>query len=51
MVKSKTKAIDIKVNEKKEYLKVKGGYMKNVKLGDEVGNLLIESIQSKLSLP
>ena len=50
MVKSKTKAIDIKVNEKKEYLKVKGGYMKNVKLGDEVGNLLIESIQSKLSL-
>ena len=50
MVKSKTNAIDKKVIEKKEYLKAKGGYMNNTKLGDEVGNLIIESIQAKLSL-
>ena len=50
MVKSKTNAIDRKVFEKKEYLKIKGGYINNTKLGDEVGNLLIESIQTKLSL-
>ena len=50
MVKSKTKAIDRKVLEKKECLKIKGGYINNTKLGDEVGNLLIKSIQTKLSL-
>ena len=50
MVKSKTNAIDRKVLEKKEVLKLKGGYLNNTKLGDEVGNLLIESIQNKLSL-
>ena len=50
MVKSLNDAIDKKVSEKKEFLKVKGGYLNNTKLGDEVGNLLIESIQNKLSL-
>ena len=50
MVKSLNNAIDKKVSEKKEFLKVKGGYLNNTKLGDEVGNLLIESIQNKLSL-
>ena len=50
MIKSKTNAIDQKVTEKKEVMKVKGGYIKNTNIGDEVGNLLIESIQTKLSL-
>ena len=50
MIKSKTKSIDLKVMEKKEYMKVKGGYINNTNIGDEVGNLLIESIQTKLSL-
>jgi len=50
MIKSKTDAIDQKVNEKKEVMKVKGGYINNTNIGDEVGNLLIESIQTKLSL-
>ena len=50
MIKSKTNAIDQKVTEKKEYMKVKGGYINNTNIGDEVGNLLIESIQNKLSL-
>ena len=50
MIKSKTDAIDQKVTEKKEFMKVKGGYIKNTNIGDEVGDLLIESIQTKLSL-
>jgi hypothetical protein len=31
-------------------MKVKGGYINNTNIGDEVGDLLIESIQTKLSL-
>ena len=50
MVKSLNNVIDKKILEKKEYLKAKGGYLYNTKLGDEVGNLIIESIQNKLSL-
>ena len=50
MIKSKTNAMDQKVIEKKEFLKAKGGYLNNTKLGDEVGTLLIKSIQTKLSL-
>ena len=50
MIKSKTIAIDQKVSEKKEFMKVKGGYINNTNIGDEVGDLLIESIQTKLSL-
>ena len=50
MARSINNAIDRKVLEKKEALKIKGGYLINTKLGDEVGNLLIESIQNKLSL-
>ena len=50
MIKSQTDAIDQKVSEKKEYMKAKGGYINNTNIGDEVGNLLIESIQNKLSL-
>ena len=50
MIKSKTTAIEQKVNEKKEVMKVKGGYINNTNIGDEVGDLLIESIQNKISL-
>ena len=31
-------------------LKLNGGYLNNPKLGDEVGDLLIESIQNKLNI-
>ena len=31
-------------------MKVKGGYINNTNIGDEVGDLLIESIQNKISL-
>ena len=48
--KAKTEAIDIKVQQKKQILQLNGGYLNNHKLGDEVGDLLIESIQTKLGL-
>ena len=50
LAKSKNKIIDKKVEEKKLYLKIKGGYLLNTNLGDEVGNLLIGSIKSKLNI-
>ena len=50
MARSKVELLDQKVGEKKEFLKVAGGYIQNVKLGDEVGNLLIKSIQAKLGI-
>ena len=50
MAKSKCDAIDKKILEKKLFLKTKGGYMMNTKLGDEIGKLLIESIKSKLNM-
>ena len=50
MVKAQTENIDNKVQQKKQILKLNGGYLNNPKLGDEVGDLLIESIQSKLNI-
>ena len=48
--KYKSSEIDKKVMEKKLFLKLNGGYLLNQKLGDEVGNLIIESIRSKLNI-
>ena len=50
MAKAQTEAIDNKVNLKKQILHLNGGYLNNPQLGDEVGDLLIESIQAKLSI-
>ena len=50
MVKAQTETIDNKVQLKKQILKLNGGYLNNPKLGDEVGDLLIESIQTKLNI-
>ena len=50
MVKAQTENIDNKVQQKKQILKLNGGYLNNPKLGDEVGDLLIESIQTKLNI-
>ena len=50
MVKAQTDTIDNKVQLKKQILKLNGGYLNNPKLGDEVGDLLIESIQTKLNI-
>ena len=50
MAKAQTEAIDNKVQQKKQILKLNGGYLNNPELGDEVGDLLIESIQTKLGI-
>jgi len=50
MVKAQTENIENKVQQKKQILKLNGGYLNNPKLGDEVGDLLIESIQNKLNI-
>ena len=50
LAKSKNREIEKKVKEKKLFLKLNGGYLLNTQIGDEVGNLLIESILSKLNI-
>ena len=50
MAKAQTEAIDNKVQQKKQILNLNGGYLNNLELGDEVGDLLIESIQTKLGI-
>ena len=50
MVKAQSENIDNKVQQKKQMLKLNGGYLNNPKLGDEVGDLLVESIQAKLNI-
>ena len=42
--------IDNKVRLKKEEMKIKGGYIKNIKIGDEIGNMIIQSIKSKMNV-
>ena len=50
MAKAQTEAIDNKVQQKKQILKLNGGYLNNPELGDEVGDMLLESIQAKLNV-
>ena len=50
MAKAQTETIDNKVQQKKQILNLNGGYLNNPQLGDEVGDLLIESIQTKLGI-
>ena len=50
MAKMHTENIDNKVQQKKQMLRINGGYLNNPELGDEVGDLLIESISNKLKL-
>ena len=42
--------IDEKVNMGNELIKIKGGYQKNVELGDKLNNMLIDSINGKLAV-
>ena len=49
-VKIKNEIIEQKISEKKVFLKLNGGFNLNPMLGDEIGNLLIESMKNKLKL-
>ena len=42
--------MDNEVKQKKEFIKLNGGYEQNPLLGDELGDMLIESIQAKLNV-
>ena len=49
-LKNKIEVIESKYKRNKELLKIKGGYLKNRQLGDNVDELLIDSIKGKLSI-
>ena len=49
-VKNQVKAFDNKLERKQMLLKIKGGYKNDKKTGNDIGNLLIETIQGKLSI-
>ena len=48
LFKIQSDALDKEVQQKEEFLKLNGGYQNNIKIGNEVSNLLIDSIQNKL---
>ncbi len=48
LFKIQSDALDKEVQQKEEFLKLNGGYKNNIKIGNEVSNLLIDSIQNKL---
>ena len=50
MIKAQTDALENEVKQKKEYMKLNGGYQKNPLMGDELGDMLIESIHAKLNV-
>ena len=49
-IKSQIEAMESKYKRDKQLLKLKGGYLKNKELGDNMNELLIDSIQKKLFL-
>ena len=48
--KIQTELLDNQVKQKNQLIKYNGGYEKNPEFGDEVGNMIIESIQAKLQM-
>ena len=46
----KSNDIDNLVKAKKEEMKLKGGYSKNTKMGDEIGKMIIQSIEEKINI-
>ena len=42
--------VDNKVKMKQEEMKMKGGYIRNLKIGDEIGDMLIQSIEAKINI-
>ncbi len=50
IIKGQTDALDNEVKQKNEFMKLNGGYEQNPLLGDELGDMLLESIQAKLNV-
>ena len=50
IVEEKSNDIDNQVKLKKEEMKLRGGYSKNTKMGDEIGKMIIQSIEDKINI-
>ena len=50
IIQKKVENIDEKVKLNKELINVKGGYENNTKLGNEVNNMILDSIKGKLAI-
>ena len=50
IIKGQTEHLDSEAKQKQEYLKLNGGYQQNPEMGDQLGDLLIESIYAKLNV-
>ena len=50
IVEEKSNDIDNQIKLKKEEMKLKGGYSKNTKIGDEIGKMIIKSIEDKINI-
>ena len=49
-VKKQIDVLDEKFEMNKNLIKIKGGYLNNQELGDDMNNLIINSIRGKLAL-
>jgi hypothetical protein len=50
MIKKQIEILDEKYQREKDLMKVKGGYLLNQDLGDDINNMIINSIKGKLAL-
>ena len=50
LIKKQIEVIDEKYKRGKDLIKVKGGYLQNQELGDDISNMIINSIKGKLTL-
>ena len=49
-IKGQIEGLDNNVQMKKEIIKINGGFLNNQKLGNDLSNMLINSINGKISL-
>ena len=50
LVQDQAQNVDNKVKMKQKEMKIKGGYIRNIKIGDEIGDMLIQSIEAKINI-
>ena len=50
LVQDQAQNVDNKVKMKQQEMKIKGGYIRNMKIGDEIGDMLIQSIEAKINI-
>lgn len=50
LIKAQSSALEIKAQQKKELLRLNGGYSNNTELGDSLSDILIDSIKAKIAI-